>query len=224
MPGSKRSRKHSKWASQATAQRELVGERRLPPDKEYVSDAKRRQNQIARSALADKFAALSPGVRRDRQDEFRRLLRHVCTSESECRGFWSLRFSPLLASNAPAAPRPKPRVQRAPRAVVMDPKATVAIMALVAEYPDVLTQKTCAMVLVGSTSPKLSAAGHDRAALFGRLRGTSAKSLSKQIDLAITSGRISRTPQGLLTVASGSPPAEYVAPRPARDDHRRRSS
>src|SRR4051794_16354321 len=176
MPSSRRARKHFRLGSSGAAQRDSVAGAPAPLNKEYVSLAQRQRNVQARAKMAAQFAALSAAQRRERREEFRTRLRAACTSDTEFRGFWSLKMAPLLEGGAretlsPRAEKATPsgRVPVSPTSQhrAADPRATVAIMALVAEHPGVLTQKTCAMVLAGSASPKLREAGLDRASLFG---------------------------------------------------------
>lgn len=195
-----------------------------PPLEPVISEGQRKAHRAARASLAKQFAALPLNERLRRQREFKARLRKVCSTERAVQGAWSLHFEPLLASGArppgsrmrPASAKATPRAgaskpkldtksgrrtatnARRAQPVAVDPHATVAIMALVAAHPRTMTQRTCAMVLVGSTSPKVAAAGLDRAQLYGRLRGSTVKAVSKQVELAIDRGRIGRSPDGLL--------------------------
>ena len=196
-----------------------------PPLEPVISEGQRKAHRAARAALATQFAALPLNERLRRQREFKARLRKVCSTERAVQGAWSLHFEPLLSSGAKtrssrmppasatatsrAGGASKPKVDsrsggraatnaRRVKPMAVDPHATVAIMALVAAHPRTMTQRTCAMVLVGSTSPKVAAAGLDRAQLFGRLRGSTVKAVSKQVELAIDRGRIGRSPDGLL--------------------------
>jgi hypothetical protein len=193
-----------------------------PPLEPVISEGQRKAHRAARASLAKQFAALPLNERLRRQREFKARLRKVCSTERAVQGAWSLHFEPLLASGAkqpgsrmrPASATATPRAgasklkvdtggraatnARRAKSLAVDPHATVAIMALVAAHPRTMTQRTCAMVLVGSTSPKVAAAGLDRAQLYGRLRGSTVKAVSKQVELAIDRGRIGRSPDGLL--------------------------
>lgn len=196
-----------------------------PPPEPVLSDEERQANRVARDELAQEFARLSGPDRERHQREFKSRLRKLCTNERAVQGAWSIHFEPLLLSGAPAA-RPadqgpqgsrrsasrtttrqetKPIQARPDRrkAVPADPKATVAIMALVARYPGRLEQKTCAMVLGGSTRHDLRTAGLDRSELYGRLRGISVSAIKQQVELAVERGRVLLDSDGHLVPGRG---------------------
>jgi hypothetical protein len=77
-------------------------------------------------------------------------------------------------------------------------KVIVATIALVADRPGAMTAKTCAMVLAGSSSPKLREAGLDQLRLFGCMRGRSARALSRHVAAVVAAGHVARRADGLL--------------------------
>lgn len=196
MPSTRRSRKHSKWGKQAAAQWQRVVD---PPtshgDDRAIPSNQREQFPKRRAALAEAFGRLSPGERRLRANDFRRKLRAVCASENEFRGFWSLRFEPLLVAAAAAKRTPKRTRESVP-----DRHAGVesAIRRLVGSKPDVLTQKTCRRVLAGSDSPTLREAGLDKTKQFGEFAGMPLPELKAHVAAAIDAGCVTRGLGGRL--------------------------
>jgi hypothetical protein len=198
MASTRRSRKHAKWGGQALGQRERVVDNPGPACVNKAVPTRQRQKFPARRAeLAAKFASLSADTRTARAGEFRVQLRKICASDLEFRGFWSLKFEPLLGPGAPVA-RQLPRRQRAPVAIARDAAVEAEVLRLVASQPGVMSQKTCAQVLAGSASPNLRAGGLHDVEHFGRFASMDRPTLKAHVAATLERGVIARDNGGML--------------------------
>ena len=199
MPSTRRGRKHSKWNSQTLAQREIALDSAGSSDViRAVPSEERQRFPVRRAALAAEFAAMSPAARQRSARHFKGRLRQICASDLECRGFWLLKFEPLLdhADTMPAETSERPRP--APTEVPRDHLVEAAIEQLVASRPGVMSQKTCSQVLAGSDSRKVNAAGLHQSEHFGRLCKMNRATINGHIASALNHDRINRGTDGLL--------------------------
>lgn len=141
-------------------QAEQAIDRYPPADTDKAIPLKVRQTFPAkRQALAAEFARLSVQHRRAHAHDFRERLRAICASDLEQRGYWQLKFEPLLAGGmpapaesrpalaqrkttgkAPAKPPPSPQKRQSERPSRRPPPAQyaqteIALLALVRAHP-----------------------------------------------------------------------------------------
>jgi len=184
----------------AFVQREQALDRSVPSDVDQAIPIKVRATfPKKRGELAAEFAELSPSQRRSRAPEFRSRLGAICASDIEKRGYWQLKFEPLLigvprttakvAKPAPARrsrkPPPDRRSRKPPPA--KHAKTEAAILAVVRAQPGRLTRKKCVQNLCGSS---------------GRLHGAPVDTVHARIASMVSRGFLDKHPtDGTLTVA-----------------------
>ncbi len=172
MVSSRRGRKHQKLGSQGFVQREQAVDGYPPSGVEKAIPRKVRETFPAkRQALAAEFAKVPGPQRRDQANAFRKRLREICASDLECRGFWQLKFEPLLSAAATSARAPSARAPRTPGKARVATKTAktrkpaagsrkpppaehahteLAILAFVRRHPGDFTQKQLVQALCGT--------------------------------------------------------------------------
>jgi hypothetical protein len=169
-------------------QREFAVDRYPPSGVDQAVPLETRQAfPTKRAELAARFAKLPTAQRKERQREFREKLRHICASDLECKGFWQLRFEPLiqdagpsparspsLASPAKGSPQtPRPRAARPKPSRKPPPQehahVEVTILAFVRKHSGKYSRKVCVWTLCGHADSRVVAAGLDQAPEFGTL-------------------------------------------------------